>query len=150
MQDADFLHSGLSLYYLGSIHTWWRGTLPKYGNYLALKFSSTRARICVLCQWKTLYSGIKVGTGSLCAHAALILLLLGQSTALDSLLSSCSTMGSDRAKWSNYVHRVTFRMHTQSVDPEPFCTGTHWCSLVPGHEMWTAPYSPKFYTIIIF
>ena len=108
MQDADFLHSGLSLYYLGSVHTWCWGTPPQYGNYLALKFLSTHARIWAPCQWKTLYSSIKVGIGSLCAHR--FLLLLGQSTAWYSLLSSCFTMGSDRAKWSNYAHRVTFHV----------------------------------------
>ena len=41
---------------------------------------------------------------------ALFLLVLGQSTALFSLLCSCSKMASDRAKWSSYVHSFICRI----------------------------------------
>ena len=53
---------------------------------------------------------------------------LGQSTAVYLMLGSCSIVGSDRAKWSNYVHRVTFRV--LKVWPQHLCvlvpTGGHW------------------------
>ena len=52
---------------------------------------------------KTLFSGKKVGTGSLSAHNN-IFVSSGQSTALFSLPSSCFKMQSDKAKWSNYNH----------------------------------------------
>ena len=117
IQDADFLHSGLSLYYLGSVHTWYRGTPPQYGNYLAPKLSSTQVPVKDLILKHKIWHWV-----SLCT---LILLLLGQSTAVYSLLSSCSTMGSDRAKWSNYVHRVLF--HYSRCGPNTF---VYWYTLV--------------------
>ena len=65
----------------------------------------------------TLFSGTKVGTGSLCVHSFLF-----------SLLSSCFKMASDRAKWSNYVDSLI--SGTQSVNTTPFCAGTQY-------QVWT-------------
>ena len=63
------------------------------------------------------------------------LIVLGQSTALYSLLSSCFKMASDRAEWSNYVH--SYLSNIQGVNITRYCAGTH--ALVPGHQVWTAP-----------
>ena len=148
IQDADFLHSGLSLYYLGSVHTWYRGTPLQYGNYLAPKFSSAQVPVKDLILKHKIWHWV-----SLCT---LILLLLGQSTAVYSLLSSCSTMGSDSAKWSNYVHRVLF--HVLKVWTQHLCVlvpiGGHWflgtkCGQPLTHLNSTQVDIYKFYAIIV-
>ena len=71
--------------------------------------------------------------GSLCALGP-FLLVLGQSTALYSLLRPCFKMASDRAKWSNYVGSCL--SSTQGVNTKPFYEGIQ--VLVPGHQVWTA------------
>ena len=52
----------------------------------------------------------------------LFLLVLRQSTALYSLLSSCFKIASHGEKWSNYVHNHI--SDTQGVKTTPFCAGT--------------------------
>ena len=59
----------------------------------------------------------------------LFLLVLRQSTALYSLLSSCFKIASDGEKWSNYVHNHI--SDTQGVKTTPFCAGTLVLVLVP-------------------
>ena len=86
MQDADFLHSGLSLYYLGSIHTWCQGTVPEYGNYLALKIFKYSCWNLGAMPVKDLV--LKHKSGHWVPLWRSILLLLGQSTALHSLLKA--------------------------------------------------------------
>ena len=49
-----------------------------------------------------------------------IVFVLGQSTALYSLLSSCFKMESDRGKLSNYVHGYLSRVHAQCANTTPF------------------------------
>lgn len=142
MQDADFLHSGLSLYYLGSIHTWCQGTVPEYGNYLALKIFKYSCWNLGAMPVKDLV--LKHKSGHWVPLWRSILLLLGQSTALHSLLKA------HVPQWG-LTGQNGVTMYTESHSAYSKCgpntflfSGTHWCSLVPGHEMWTAPYSPKF------
>ena len=58
-------------------------------------------------------------------------LVLGQSTALYSLQSSCFKMASDRAKWSDYIR--SYISSTETVNTTPFCDGTQ--PLVPLHQV---------------
>ena len=75
-----------------------------------------------------------MGTGSLCANR-FNMLVLRQSTALFSELSSCLKTAAVRAKWSNYVH--SHISGTQSVNTAPFFAGTQ--ALVPERQVQTAP-----------
>ena len=69
------------------------------------------------------------------------ILLLGQSNALHSLLSSCFKMASDKARWSNYVNSRT-KYGFQGVKTTPFSAGTQ--AVDPQHQVWTAPMSGKY------
>ena len=69
------------------------------------------------------------------------MLLLRQSNALHSLLSSCFKMSSDKARWSNYVHSHT-KYGFKGVKTTPFSAGTQ--AVVPQHQVWTAPMSWKY------
>ena len=69
------------------------------------------------------------------------MLLLCQSNALHSLLSSCFKMASAKARWSNYVHSHT-KYGFQGVKTTPFSAGTQ--AVVPQHQLWTAPMSGKY------
>lgn len=109
-------------------------------------------------QTEPLYSGSKVGTESLCvrrrqsclyhthilvlgpktpapASQASFLFVLGLSTAVYSLLSSCFKMASDKAKWSNYIQNHI--SGTKSVNTKPFCAGIQ--ALIPEYQVWTSP-----------
>ena len=81
----------------------------------------------------TLYSGTKVGTGSLCAHN--FCKFLAVHCFVLAAISLCFKVASDRAKWNNYVH--SHILGTQSVNMTPFCASTQ--ALVPEHRVWTAP-----------
>ena len=63
------------------------------------------------------------------------LLVLGMSTALYSLLSSCFEMASDKAKWSNFIQ--SHISSTKSVNTKPFCAGIQ--ALIPEYQVWTSP-----------
>ena len=69
------------------------------------------------------------------ATQATFLLVLGMSTALYSLLSSCFEMASDKAKWSNFIQ--SHISGTKSVNTKPFCAGIQ--ELIPEYQVWTSP-----------
>ena len=69
------------------------------------------------------------------ATQATFLLVLGMSTALYSLLSSCFEMASDKAKWSNFIQ--SHISGTKSVNTKPFCAGIQ--ALIPEYQVWTSP-----------
>ena len=81
----------------------------------------------------TLYSGTKVGTGSLYAHN--FCKFLAVHCFVLAAISLCFKVASDRAKWNNYVH--SHISGTQSVNTTPFCASTQ--ALVYDHQVWTAP-----------
>ena len=69
------------------------------------------------------------------ATQATFLFVLGLSTAVYSLLSSCLKMASDKAKWSNYIQNHI--SGTKSVNTKPFCAGIQ--ALIPEYQVWTSP-----------
>lgn len=66
-----------------------------------------------------------------------VLLVLGQSTTLSSLLSSCFKIAFDRVKWSNYIWtHSTYRVVKMWTQHHSVCASTQ--ALVFGYQVWTA------------
>ena len=83
---------------------------------------------------KTLYSGTKVSTGSLCAHNFCKFRAV-HCFVLAAKLIFQSGIWQGKMEY-NYVH--SHILGTQSVNTTPFCAVTQ--ELVPKHQVWTAPY----------
>ena len=136
-------HSAVALLSdIGSVHTCCLGTMPEYGTHWALMWTHPFFQVlmlefghiaCAQVQGQVIFLGHKNG------HRVRVytpfLLVLGKSTALYSLLSSCFKMASDRVKWSNY-YTVTNWVNSRCEHNLIVCR-------YPGTGSWTpSVYSP--------